>query len=267
MVVNSGGARGLWEDMAGKLEDIRTVRALRKNILVFATDPDEAMRTWKTNPDIDVWITWNTWHIPLRGRAELVPVSQAYRVLRTCSIALTEHGQQKPAAAKFIEFLKSPEAAGIFDTWGWIAPEAGARTVTIGADIAFVCRIYEDKWDREAGVGEGLLRLRRILEEYKAIGVPLEELHVSAIFHGDAARWLLNDEAYRGPAGGREGENPNKAILRELIRSGVSIEMCGQTMKEHGWTKTQLLPDVKVVPAAYPRLIDLELQGYGYVSF
>jgi accessory colonization factor AcfC len=267
MVVNSAGATGLWEDMAGKLEDIRTVRALRRNIVVFGVDSDEALTTWKTNPDIDAWITWNTWHIPLRGRAELVPVSKPYRVLRTCSIALTARGKAKPGAAQFLEFLKSEEAAPIFQSWGWIAPDAGEKTVTIGTEIAFACRIHEDKWDKEAGVGEGLLSLRRAIEEYKAIGVPLEELHVSAIFHGDAARWLLNDDAYRGPGGGREGENPNKAIIRELIRSGVSMEMCGQTMKEHGWNKTDLLPDIKVVPAAYPRLIDLELQGYGYVSF
>lgn len=266
MVVNSAGATGLWEDMAGNLEDIRTVRALRKNIQVYAANSDEAMMTWKTNPDIDVWITWNTWHIPLRGRAELVPVSKTYRVLRTCSIALTARGKSKPAGAKFIEFLKSAEAAAIFNSWGWMAPEAGLKTLTIGTDIAFVCRIHQDKWNKEAGVGEGLLTLRRILEEYNAIGVPLQELHVSAIFHGDAARWLLNDEAYRGPAGGREGQNPNKAIIHELIRSGVSIEMCGLTMKEHGWKKKDLLPDVKEVPAAYPRLIDLESQGYVPVS-
>ena len=266
MVVNSAGATGLWEDMAGKLEDIRTVRALRKNIVAFAANSDEAMMMWKTNADVDAWITWNTWHIPLRGRAELVPVSKPYRVLRTCSIALTVRGKAKPSAVEFIEFLKSPEAAGIFDTWGWMSPEAGPKKPTIDTDIAFVCRIHQDKWDREAGVGEGLLSLRRIMEEYNAIGVPLEELHVSAIFHGDAARWLLNDEAYRGPAGGREGENPNKAIIRELIRSGVSIEMCGLTMKEHGWKKADLLPDVKEVPAAYPRLIDLESQGYVPVS-
>jgi accessory colonization factor AcfC len=267
MVVNSAGATGLWEDMAGKLEDIRTVRALRKNIVVFAANSDEAMMAWKANADIDAWITWNTWHIPLRGRAELVPVSKDYRVLRTCSIALTERGKAKPAAVQFFEFLKSPEAAGIFDTWGWMAPDVGSKPVTIGADIAVVCRVHEDRWNKEAGVGEDLLALRRILEEYKAIGIPLEELHVNAIFHGDAARWLLNDEAYRGPGGGREGENPNKTIIRELIRSGVSIEMCGLTMKEHGWKKEDLLPDVKEVPAAYPRLIDLEGQGYSYVSF
>jgi accessory colonization factor AcfC len=263
MVVNTAGATGLWEDMAGKLEDIRTIRALRKNIVVFPTDSDEAMEIWKANKDIDAWITWNTWHIPLRGRAELIPVSRAYRVLRTCSIALTERGKSKPAAEDFVRFLKSPEASAIFDTWGWVAPAVGSTPITIGTDIAIVCRIYENKWDQKAGVGQGLANLRQILEQYNAIGIPNEELHVSAIFHGEAAQWLLTDEAY----GGREGGNPNKSIVHELIQSGVSIEMCGQTMKEHGWTKRDLLPGVRPVPAAYPRLIDLEGQGYSYVSF
>ena len=267
MVVNSAGATGLWEDMAGKLEDIRTVRALRKNIVVFAANSDEAMMTWKSRPDIDAWITWNTWHIPLRGRAELVPVSKPYRVLRTCSAALTERGKNKPYAAEFIKFLTSPEAAAIFDTWGWISPQVSSTPLTIGTEIAIVCRINEDPWDDKTGVGAGLANLEQILKEYEAIGIALDELHVNAIFHGDAARWLLNDEAYRGPGGGREGENPNKAIVRRLIDSGVSIEVCGQTMKHRGWTKKDLLPRVKEVPAAYPRLIDLELQGYGYVSF
>jgi intracellular sulfur oxidation DsrE/DsrF family protein len=76
----------------------------------------------------------------------------------------------------------------------------------------------------------------------------------------------LKDEPYRDARGGAEGGNPNKAIIRELIENGVSIEMCGLTMKEHGWTKKDLLPDVKVVPAFYPRVIDLELQGYGLVT-
>ena len=143
------------------------------------------------------------------------------------------------------------------------APEVGSTPVTRGTDIAFVCRIYENKWDQKAGVGQGLANLRQILEQYNAIGIPNAELHVSAIFHGEAAQWLLTDEAY----GGREGGNPNKSIVRELIQSGVSIEACGQTMKEHGWTKKDLLPGVRPVPAAYPRLIDLEGQGYSYVSF
>ena len=116
MVVNSAGHTGLWEDMAGKLEDIRTIRALRKNIVLYAADGDEAVKMWGVRDDIDAWITWNTWHMPLRGRAQVVVPSRTYRVLRQCSVALTARGKAKPLAAKFMEFLASPETAAIFDT-------------------------------------------------------------------------------------------------------------------------------------------------------
>ena len=267
MVVNSAGHTGLWEDMAGKLEDIRTLRALRKNIVVFAAGADEAMRLWKGREDIDAWITWNTYHIPLRRRAHLVPVSKRFRVLRTCSVALTERGKAKPLAAEFIKFLGSPEARTTFETWGWLASEPDSTPLTIGTDIAIVCLIDEDKWNDKLGVGDGLATLQRVMEQYQAIGMALDELHVDAIFHGDAAYWLLNDEAYRARGGGREGGNPNKSVVHQLIEAGVKVELCGQTMKQHGWTKAEVLPGVQIVPAAYPRYIDLEGQGYNYVPF
>ena len=196
----------------------------------------------------------------------MVVPSRTYRVLRQCSVALTARGKNKPAARKFVEFLASKEAAEIFNTWGWVAPESGSSPVTLDTDIAFVCPIQEDKWDEKLGVGMGLAGLRRVIEEYKAIGIKVEELHVSAVVHGTAAYWLLKDDPYRDARGGADGGNPNKAIIRELIENGVSVEMFGLIMKEHGWTKKDLLPDVKVVPAFYPRVIDLELQGYGLIT-
>lgn len=264
MVVNSAGQSGLWEDMAGKLEDIRTVRALRKNIVIFAVDGDEAVKMWRLRDDIDAWITWNTWQMPLRGRAQVVVPSRTYRVLRQCSIALTARGKDNPLAGKFIEFLGSPDARAIFDTWGWVAPKDKKSPVTVETYIASVCQIQEDAW--KGGVGRGLAQLQEVLEQYKAIGIPLDELHISAVFHNAAAYWLLKDEAFSAFREGKEGTNANKAIIDELIRAGVSIEMCGLTMKEHGWTKDDLLPGVKVVPAAYPRVIDLEHQGYSLIA-
>ncbi|MFH0980950.1 MAG: substrate-binding domain-containing protein [Planctomycetota bacterium] len=264
MVVSSEGHTGLWEDMAGKLEDIRTIRALRRNIVLFAPDGDEAVKMWKLRDDIDAWITWNTWIMPLRGRAQVVMPSKTYRIMRQCNIALTERGKGKPLARKFIDFLASPEVAAIFDTWGWTTPRGDASPITVGTDIGIVCDIQEDEWTGE--VGRGLATLQKVIEQYKALNIRVEELHVSSVFHGSAAYWLLKDEVYPGGRGSREGSNPNKEIIRQLISAGVSIEMCGLTMKEQGWTMKDLLPGVKVVPAAYPRVIDLENQGYAFVA-
>lgn len=264
MVVNSAGHTGLWEDMAGKLEDIRTIRALRKNIVLFATDSDEAVKMWKIRDDIDAWITWNTWHMPLRGRADVVVPSKTFRVLRQCSVALTARGKAKPLADKLIKFLASPETGAIFQTWGWVAPQSPSSPITVDTDIAIACHIQEDEW--KGDVGRGLATLQEVIQQYREIGIGLEELHVKSVFHGAAACWLLQDEPYRTFRGGGEGENPNKAIISELVKMGVGVEICGLTMKERGWTKKDLLPGVKVVPAVYPRVIDLEHQGYTLVA-
>ena len=64
-----------------------------------------------------------------------------------------------------------------------------------------------------------------------------------------------------------EERNPNRALIDELMNMGVALEVCDQTVKSHGWTKDDILPGVKVVPNAHPRIVDLELQGYAYIRF
>jgi accessory colonization factor AcfC len=264
MVVNGSGQVGLWEDMAGKTGDIRTLRALRRNISVFAPTSDDAVETWRKEPEIDAWITWNIWFAPLHDQADMVHVSDDYRIYRQCSIAVTSRGSKKPVAYEFIHFLASSRGAEIFESWGWMIPPKDSNHLTVRQDICAVYRVNNDEW--ADGIGKGLLRLRELLEDYEAIGVPASEIHICAVVHGEAAYWLLNDDAY-GAFTKKKGGNPNKDIIRELCTLGVSFELCGRTMKAHGWTLNDLLPEVKIVPGALPRIIDLQLQGYAYLRF
>lgn len=264
MVVNGSGQVGLWEDMAGKQGDIRTVREFRKNVVVFATSSEEALRTWREREDLDAWVTWNIWLMPLRDEAKLVEVGRDYRVYRQCSIALTQRGRRKPEASRFIEFLLSAEGESIFESWGWMTTPKSDSPLAVHNDIAVVCRIDTNKC--KDNVGLGLVRVRELLRDYEAINVPLNEVHITAVIHGDAAHWMLRDEAYRAYTK-TSGANPNRAIIRELRDLRVGLELCGRTMKEHGWTAEDVLPDVKILPNADPRIIDLELQGYAYIRF
>jgi len=264
LVVNGSGQTGLWEDMAGKLGDIRTVRALRQNIVHYADTSDDAMKTWKERPDIDAWITWNIWYIPLRDQARLIPVSDDYRVYRNCSIALTQRGAAKPLAREFIRFLLSPEGADIFSSWGWmLEPPAGSR-LTVHRDICAVCGIDNDA--SRDGVGVGLLNVRRLLDDYETAGIAPQDVHLCVVLHGDAARWLLTDAAYAAVLG-EPGPNPNKELVNELFNLGVIIQICGRTMAERGWKPEDLLPGVEVIDGAFSRIIDLQQQGYGYLQF
>ena len=185
-------------------------------------------------------------------------------IYRQCSAALTGRGQRNPAANRFVEYLTSAEGEAIFDSWGWLTAPEKESPLTVKTDICVVCRVKDDLW--KDGVGLGLACLRGLVADYRAAGVAPTEVHISAVFHGPAARWLLNDAAYRTQTSGQT-ENPNKAIIRELVDLGVSLELCGQTMKEQGWTEKDVLPGVKVVVGAYPRIVDLELQGYAYLRF
>ncbi|MBN2560604.1 MAG: substrate-binding domain-containing protein [Phycisphaerae bacterium] len=264
MVVTGSGQTGLWEDMAGKLGSIQTLRSFRKNIVFFAPDSGDAKKAWEEREDIDAWLTWSIWYMPVRDHAEHIQVSKDYRVYRQCSIALTQRGKADPLARQFIEFLMSPEAADIFKTWGWTTPPHDAGPITVQQAICVVCRVKDDEW--EGNVGMGLACLKRLVDDYKFMGVAPDEVHISAVFHGPAAYWLLRDESYAAFTK-REGPNPNKSIIQELTKSGVSIELCGQTLRRNGWNRGDVLPEVKVVVGAYPRIIDLELQGYAYLRF
>ena len=42
LVVQGSGQGGLWEDVSGRLGDIRSVRAMRANIVTFANNSGEA---------------------------------------------------------------------------------------------------------------------------------------------------------------------------------------------------------------------------------
>ncbi len=120
LVVDGAGQTGLWEDMAGKQGDIRTVRAFRRNIVYHAHNSAEARRKWLEDPSIDAWLIWNIWQIANPDIADYVPVSRDYVIYRDCGVALTVKGEQRSIVREFYDFLASEQAAPIFRKWGWI---------------------------------------------------------------------------------------------------------------------------------------------------
>ncbi len=120
LVVNGAGQLGLWEDMAGRLGSLKTLRAFRKNIVYVAHNSAEAKNQWIHNPNLDAWLIWNIWQVANPDIADFVPVSKEYVIYRDCGVALTYKGEKNPYAKKFYDFLSTPEAAEIFRRWGWI---------------------------------------------------------------------------------------------------------------------------------------------------
>ena len=90
---------------------------------------------------------------------------------------------------------------------------------------------------------------------------------VIAVFHGDAAYLVLNDDAYNANRHVQTGHpvntgNPYAKLLAGLMEQGVQIELCGATAAANHWGNADLLPGVKVNTNAMVRVTELEQKGF-----
>jgi intracellular sulfur oxidation DsrE/DsrF family protein len=104
----------------------------------------------------------------------------------------------------------------------------------------------------------GLNFLRLMVERFRSANT---NAHIVAIFHGPAGYMALDDAEYnrvRHWAGG----NPYKEQIAALLRDGVEIEECGQTMVVNQWPNSALLKGVKVNSGANFRIVQLVQEGF-----
>lgn len=116
------------------------------------------------------------------------------------------------------------------------------------------------------GVSQGLFHLNQLHDSYVAAGTDPDQLDIRAVFHGDGSIHLLTDEAWnrvRGESGG----NPSTALISELTKKGVHVELCDSRRVSNGWAKADVHPGVLLVKGAFQRLIDLQRQGYAYIRY
>ena len=72
---------------------------------------------------------------------------------------------------------------------------------------------------------------------------------------------LLNDATCDGVRDW-PGGNPCKKQIAALMRDGVPVEDCAETMALGHWSKAELLPDVKVITGASCRIMQLVQEGF-----
>ena len=84
---------------------------------------------------------------------------------------------------------------------------------------------------------------------------------VVAVFHTNAGHVTLHDIAYNAERNIATG-NPYKALVADLLKRGVQIELCGATAKAHKWGNSDLLPGIKVNTDAMARTTQLVQEGF-----
>lgn len=104
-----------------------------------------------------------------------------------------------------------------------------------------------------------LVTAARFLNMHARAGVPVENLHLALVVHGQAGKAMLDDIGYRE----KEGvDNPNKELIRELHDAGVRIILCGQTAAARDLPRDRLLPEVEVALSAMTALLVLQEEGF-----
>ncbi len=143
------------------------------------------------------------------------------------------------------------------------AAEPAVIPLQVRENLRIVYQVTDDAGHE--GVNKGLFYARKLIDTYSRHGIAPGQVHLHLVYHGTGIAAVVNDAARRRL--GVETANPNGAILAELVERGVQVELCENTMQQKGVQPAELLPGVKLVVGAFPRLIDLQLQGFAYIKF
>jgi intracellular sulfur oxidation DsrE/DsrF family protein len=151
-------------------------------------------------------------------------------------------------------------------------PSVGVVQDVAGAsDRPDATRVYKLAVDMQSmpaspdAVSPGLEGIARLLNTYRAHGVPAENVHITAVFHGPTIALVTHDAVYQQRVGGDAG-NPNLALLAQLEAAGVKFVVCGGSARQQNYSEADLLPVARMNMSATLTFIDLQLQGYARLN-
>ncbi len=114
--VNGAGQTGLWEDLAGRKG---LISAVSSNVIASVANSAQGIEQWNTRPELDAWITFESWAKRLPGKVELVRLPEGERLYRGTPAAVASRSTSQDQARSFLVFLQSPSAHAVFVKWGW----------------------------------------------------------------------------------------------------------------------------------------------------
>ena len=115
---------------------------------------------------------------------------------------------------------------------------------------------------KPSDVNKGLDRAARLLNLYGAAGLKASDVKISVVLHGEATKSALSDEFYQ-PRFGVE-RNPNLPLIRDLLKAGVEIFVCGQALNYKGFAESAVAKEVPIADAALTVTVNRQMAGFGY---
>lgn len=146
----------------------------------------------------------------------------------------------------------------IFTEFGNVA--SVETTKALPADAAFAVAFDTSSRADVGEINRTLSSAARFINMHVEAGVPVENIRVAVVIHGQASLDLTNAEFY---AARQEGaENATAPAIASLTAHGVQIILCGQTAAYYEIGNEDLLPGVDMALSAMTAHALLQQQGF-----
>lgn len=164
----------------------------------------------------------------------------------------------------------SPAIAGTEDFHAGTAIPGFGKIATVESDMPLAAdAVWKHSFDvAEAEKGKlnrGIESAARFVNMMVEAGVDRDRVKAAVVIHGAATFDVANDARYAAKYQGLK--NPNAALIKALVDSGVDIWVCGQSAARNDVAKADLLPGVKMALSAITAHAELQRQGYSVNPF
>jgi intracellular sulfur oxidation DsrE/DsrF family protein len=132
-------------------------------------------------------------------------------------------------------------------------PQAGTKIVF---DVTAGSKTPEE-------INKGLERAARLLNLAGLYDVPTNQLEVTVVLHGEAAKSVLSDAAWKSRQ--LSESNPNLPLIQALQSAGVKVLVCGQALHHQKIQQSEVDSKVSVAASAMTVVVNRQLAGYACV--
>ena len=112
------------------------------------------------------------------------------------------------------------------------------------------------KRDENGGLNRTLVSAARFINMHARTGVPVENMSVAVVVHGQAVKDVSTPDA-----------GDNAALIAALTGKGVKVIVCGQSAAYYDVATEDLLPGVDMALSAMTAHAMLQQEGYTLIPF
>lgn len=121
-----------------------------------------------------------------------------------------------------------------------------------------------DSPDSHEVLNKSIETAARFLNMHAQNGVPPQNLKVYLVIHNKATKDILANPSYEERFG---KPNPNSELIRELLKAGVGVVLCGQSSASREMPVTEAIEGVQLALSAMTALVQLQNEGYQLIKF